>query len=91
MGPFPLGRVKSSVKGPSNDQPPDPRWRFHPPQLISLGVLVTLLLLVACDADALQSTFGTAGPAKGNRLYLFSLLYLALLFVSLMVDTLVPI
>ena len=86
MGPFPLGRVKSSVRGPSNDQPPGPRWRFHPPQLISLGVLVALLLLVACDADALQSTFGTDGPVAEKQLLLFNVLLWAMVVVFVLVE-----
>jgi cytochrome c oxidase subunit 2 len=86
MGPFPLGRVESAVRGPSSDQPPATWWRFHPQQLISLGVLVTALLLVACDADALQSTFGPAGPVAEKQLLLFNVLLWAMVVVFVLVE-----
>ncbi len=86
MGPCPRGRVKSSARGPSSDQPPASRWRFHPQQLISLGVLAALLLLVACDADALQSTFGTAGPVAEKQLLLFNVLLWVMVVVFVLVE-----
>ncbi len=86
MGPFPLGRVESAARGPRRDQPPGNRRRFHPQQLISLGVLVSLLLLVACDADALQSTFGTAGPVAEKQLLLFNVLLWVMVAVFVLVE-----
>ncbi len=86
MGPFPLGRVESPVREPSNDQPPATRWRFRPQQFISLGVLVSLFLLVACDADALQSTFGTAGPVAEKQLLLFNVLLWVMVAVFVLVE-----
>ena len=74
MGPFPLGRAESPARGPGNDQPPATRWRFHPRQFISLGLLVAVLLLVACAPDAKQSTFGTAGPVAEKQALLFNVL-----------------
>ena len=86
MGHSPLGRVESTVRGPSSEQPPAPRWRFHPQQLISLGVLVALLLLVACDADGLQSTFGTAGPVAEKQLLLFNVLLWVMVVVFVLIE-----
>ena len=86
MGPFPLGRAESPARGPSSNQPPATRWRFHPQQLISLSVLVALLLLVACAPDAKQSTFGTAGPVAEKQLLLFNVLLWVMVAVFVLVE-----
>ncbi len=86
MGHFPLGRVESPVKGSSDDQPPATRWRFHPQKLLFLGVLTPLLLLVACDPDALQSTFGADGPVAEKQLLLFNVLLWAMVGTFVLVE-----
>ena len=86
MGPFPLGRVKTTVRGPASAGTPATRRLFHPQQLISFGVLVALLLLVACDPDAKQSTFGTAGPVAEKQLLLFNVLLWVMVAVFVLVE-----
>lgn len=86
MGHFPLGRVESPLRGPSGDQPPASRWRFHPQKLLFLGVLAPLLLLVACDPDALQSTFGADGPVAEKQLLLFNVLLWAMVGTFVLVE-----
>jgi len=49
-------------------------------------VLVALLLLVACDADALQSTFGTAGPVAEKQLLLFNVLLWAMVVTFVLIE-----
>ena len=48
--------------------------------------MVALLSLVACDADGLQSTFGTAGPVAEKQLLLFNVLLWVMVVVFVLVE-----
>ena len=86
MGPFPMGRAESPARGASSDQPPATRWRFHPQQFISLGLLSAVLLLVACAPDAKQSTFGTAGFVAEKQALLFNVLLWVMVVVFVLIE-----
>ncbi len=62
-----------------------PPW-FHSKRLLLFGVLIVGLLLMACDADARQSTFGTAGPVAEKQLLLFDLLLWVMVAVFILVE-----
>ncbi|HEU0021654.1 MAG TPA: cytochrome c oxidase subunit II [Dehalococcoidia bacterium] len=61
------------------------QWIQGKPLLI-LGLLAAALLLVACDADARQSTFGTAGPVAEKQLLLFNVLMWVMVAVFVLVE-----
>ena len=61
------------------------RW-FQGKHLLALGILVVSLLLVACDADGRQSTFGTAGPVAEKQLLLFNVLMWVMVVVFVLVE-----
>jgi cytochrome c oxidase subunit 2 len=48
--------------------------------------LVVALLMLACDADARQSTFGTAGPVAEKQLLLFNVLLWVMVVVFILVE-----
>ncbi len=83
----PPGRAESSAPVPGVTRwKSTPSW-FHRKQLLfSLGILGAALLLVACDADARQSTFGTAGPVAESQLLLFNVLLWVMVAVFILVE-----
>jgi len=72
---FPLNSILKSTK----------QW-FQGKNLLALGILVASLLLVACDANAKQSTFGTAGPVAEKQLLLFNVLLWVMVVVFILVE-----
>ena len=73
MGPCPQERVESNSNqfNGAGKVASDKRFRPRPLLLIALVALVPLL---GCAPDALQSTFGTAGPVAEKQLLLFNVL-----------------
>jgi len=61
------------------------RW-FQGKNLLGIGILAVSLLLVACDANAKQSTFGTAGPVAEKQLLLFNVLLWVMVAVFILVE-----
>jgi len=61
------------------------QW-FQGKRLLTLGILAVMLLLVACDADGRQSTFGTAGPVAEKQLLLFNVLMWVMVAVFVLVE-----
>ena len=59
---------------------------FHRQHLALLVTLAIGLLLVGCDADALQSTFGTDGPVAEKQLLLFNVLLWVMVVVFVLVE-----
>ena len=61
------------------------QW-FQGKPLLALGILAVSLLLVACDANAKQSTFGTAGPVAEGQLLIFNVLLWVMVVVFILVE-----
>ena len=61
------------------------RW-FQGKNLLGIAILAVSLLLVACDANAKQSTFGTAGPVAEKQLLLFNVLLWVMVAVFILVE-----
>ena len=59
---------------------------FRSRHLALLGLLAVLFLVMACDPDAKQSTFGTAGPVARQQLLIFNVLIWVMLAVFLLVE-----
>ena len=61
------------------------QW-FQGKNLLIIGILAASLFLVACDANAKQSTFGTAGPVAEKQLLLFNVLLWVMVVVFILVE-----
>ncbi|PKB57493.1 MAG: cytochrome c oxidase subunit II [SAR202 cluster bacterium Casp-Chloro-G3] len=72
---FPMNNILKSTK----------QW-FQGKHLLALGILALSLVLVACDANAKQSTFGTAGPVAEKQLLLFNVLMWVMVAVFVLVE-----
>ncbi len=86
MRHLPPGRADSPAPPHMVDRrKPSKQW-FQRKHLVFLGVLAVALLMLACDADARQSTFGTAGPVAEKQLLLFNVLLWVMVVVFILVE-----
>jgi len=86
MGPCPQERVEthSNQLNSAGKIAPNKRVQFRP--LLFLISLIVLLPLLGCAPDALQSTFGTAGPVAEKQLLLFNVLLWVMVAVFILVE-----
>ncbi len=86
MGPFPLRRP-GFPKLRGTDFRGSAIWKSSQrSRLIVLGLLAMALVLAGCSPDALQSTFGTAGPVAEKQLLLFNVLLWSMVVVFVLVE-----
>lgn len=86
MGPCPQERVESNSNQFNGAGKAASGKRFQPRPLILLISLVALVPLLGCAPDALQSTFGTAGPVAEKQLLLFNVLLWVMVAVFILVE-----
>lgn len=83
---LPPGRADSPAPPPGTPQRKPLKQWFHRKHLVFLGLLAVAMLMLACDADARQSTFGTAGPVAEKQLLLFNVLLWVMVAVFILVE-----
>ena len=86
MGPCPQERVESNSNQFNGAGKVASGKRFRPRPLILLTALVALVPLLGCAPDAIQSTFGTAGPVAEKQLLLFNVLLWVMVAVFILVE-----
>jgi cytochrome c oxidase subunit 2 len=86
MGLLPPQKAGSSGLTAGDNKGKASRKWFHRKHLVLFGILTVALLLMACDADARQSTFGTAGPVAEKQLLLFNVLLWVMVGVFVLVE-----
>jgi cytochrome c oxidase subunit 2 len=82
--PFPRASSADPMRGnPSGNTVKS--W-FRGKNLALFGILVLSLLMLACQPDARQSTFGPAGPVAEKQLLLFNVLLWVMVAVFVLVE-----
>ena len=79
---------RASSAAPMVGKPPanTAKSRFRGKNLLLFGILALSLLVLACQPDARQSTFGTAGPVAEKQLLLFNVLLWVMVAVFVLVE-----
>ena len=82
--PFP----RASSAGPTHGITPGNtvKSRFRGKKLVLFGILALSLLMLACQPEARQSTFGPAGPVAEKQLLLFNVLLWVMVAVFVLVE-----
>jgi cytochrome c oxidase subunit 2 len=82
--PFPWASSAEPMHGKAPDKTVK-SW-FRGKNLVLFGILALALLMIACQPEARQSTFGTAGPVAEKQLLLFNVLLWVMVAVFVLVE-----